>query len=252
MIPYLFEFGPIKIPSYGFMLMLAFLSCYYLLNRELKKNGKDSEMAGDAIFWAALGGVLGSKIYYLIENYKLVIIDPLGMIFSGSGLVFLGGLAGGMLSVIVYLKIKNEDWLEWTNFISPLLILGYAIGRIGCLLVGDDYGLPTNLPWGMTFPNGAPPTTIPVHPTQIYETIICLTIFSILWNLKYKMKKGFVFSLYLFLAGSERFLIEFIRTNPKYLFGFSGAQIISIIMILISIILFLEFSKTKYSSNIKT
>ena len=182
------EFGPIKIPSYGVMLMTAFLSCYYLLNRELKKKGKDPEMASDAIFWAALGGILGAKLYYLLENYKLVIADPVGMIFSGSGLVFWGGLAGGMIAVLSYLRYKNEDWIEWTDFISPLLILGYSIGRVGCTLVGCDYGLPTNLPWAMTFPNGAPPTLIPVHPTQIYETLLGLIIFSILWNLKYKLK----------------------------------------------------------------
>ena len=198
--PYLFEFGPIKIPSYGVMLMTAFLSCYYLLNRELKKKGKDPEMASDAIFWAALGGILGAKLYYLLENYKLVIADPVGMIFSGSGLVFWGGLAGGMIAVLSYLRYKNEDWIEWTDFISPLLILGYSIGRVGCTLVGCDYGLPTNLPWAMTFPNGAPPTLIPVHPTQIYETLLGLIIFSILWNLKYKLKKGYLFSLYMFLG----------------------------------------------------
>tara|TARA_S200000501_G_scaffold135035_1_gene127799 strand:+ start:8999 stop:9757 length:759 start_codon:yes stop_codon:yes gene_type:complete len=243
MMPYLFEFGPIKIPSYGVMLMTAFLSCYYLLNRELKKKGKDPEMASDAIFWAALGGILGAKLYYLLENYKLLIADPIGMIFSGSGLVFWGGLAGGMFAVLFYLRYKNEDWIEWTDFISPLLILGYSIGRVGCTLVGCDYGLPTNLPWGMTFPNGAPPTLIPVHPTQIYETLLGLIIFSILWNLKYKLKKGYLFSLYLFLAGTERFFIEFIRTNPKYLIGLSGAQIISIIMIAISLILFFTFNR---------
>ena len=241
--PYLFEFGPIKIPSYGVMLMTAFLSCYYLLNRELKKKGKDPEMASDAIFWAALGGILGAKLYYLLENYKLVIADPVGMIFSGSGLVFWGGLAGGMIAVLSYLRYKNEDWIEWTDFISPLLILGYSIGRVGCTLVGCDYGLPTNLPWAMTFPNGAPPTLIPVHPTQIYETLLGLIIFSILWNLKYKLKKGYLFSLYLFLAGTERFFIEFIRTNPKYLIGLSGAQIISILMITISLILFFTFNR---------
>ena len=245
MMPYLFEFGPIKIPSYGVMLMTAFLSCYYLLNRELKKKGKDPEMASDAIFWAALGGILGAKLYYLLENYKLLIADPIGMIFSGSGLVFWGGLAGGMFAVLFYLRYKNEDWIEWTDFISPLLILGYSIGRVGCTLVGCDYGLPTNLPWGMTFPNGAPPTLIPVHPTQIYETLLGLIIFSILWNLKYKLKKGYLFSLYLFLAGTERFFIEFIRTNPKYLIGLSGAQIISIIMIAISLILLVKVISRK-------
>ena len=96
MIPYLIEIGPLKIPSYGFMLMMAFMTNYFLLTRELPRLGKDPDMAGDLVFWAAIGGILGSKIYYMMDNYETFIADPLSMIFSGSGLVFLGGLAGAV------------------------------------------------------------------------------------------------------------------------------------------------------------
>ena len=244
MMPYILEIGPLRIPSYGFMLMIAFMTNYFLLTRETKKLGKDPEIAGDLDFWAAIGGIGGSKVYYMIENFDAFSADPLAMIFSGSGLVFLGGLAGGMLAVTIYLRKKNEPWLMWADIVAPCLILGYAIGRIGCFLVGDDYGIPTNLPWGMSFPRGAPPTYQEVHPTQIYEAVLGLSIFFVLSRLRLKSKPlGSVFSFYLIFAGMERFLIEFIRTNEKYMLGLSGAQVISLIMVTTGIILLTQLGK---------
>ena len=244
MMPYILEIGPLRIPSYGFMLMIAFMTNYFLLTRETKKLGNDPEIAGDLVFWAAIGGIGGSKVYYMIENFDAFSADPLAMIFSGSGLVFLGGLAGGMLAVTIYLRKKNEPWLMWADIVAPCLILGYAIGRIGCFLVGDDYGIPTNLPWGMSFPRGAPPTYQEVHPTQIYEAVLGLSIFFVLSRLRLKSKPlGSVFSFYLIFAGMERFLIEFIRTNEKYMLGLSGAQVISLIMVTTGIILLTQLGK---------
>jgi len=261
--PIIFDFGEISIlgleihpviNSYGFMLMMAFYFCYYFLNKDLKELGYDHKLAADIVFAAALGGILGSKIYYLIENFDRVKADPMGMIFSGAGLVFLGGLIGGTLAVTYVLKKNKLQWFKFADLVAPLLILGYAIGRIGCLLVGDDYGKPTHLPWGISFPDGLPPSTyrifqtyypwinlegfdpgvLTVHPTQIYETILGFGIFYFL----YKKRKsvtvaGSLFFTYLIFAGSERFFIEFLRVNTRYLFGLSGSQIISLGMIAI-------------------
>ena len=159
MFPVLLEIGPIKIYSFGFMLVAAFYSTYFLLNHDLKRMGHDEKLASDMVFWAAIGGVLGSKIYYLLENLNQVIDNPMGMIFSGSGLVFLGGLMGGTFAVTMVLQKNNLPWLIFADVVAPLLILGYGIGRIGCFLVGDDYGIPTHLPWGVSFPDGLPPST---------------------------------------------------------------------------------------------
>ena len=257
MFPVLFEIGPIKIYSFGFMLVVAFYTCYFLLNSDLKRLGYDSKLASDIVFWAAIGGILGAKMYYLLENLPRTIDDPMGMIFSGSGLVFLGGLMGGMLGVTIVLRKNELPWLTFADIVSPLLILGYAIGRIGCFLVGDDYGMPTSLPWGISFINGLPPTTtqafsayypwidisglepgiIHVHPTQIYESLAGIAIFTVLWNRrKYVKTTGNLFLFYLILTGVERFMIEFIRTNNMYLFDiFSGAQIISVLMVSIGL-----------------
>ena len=150
-----------------------------------------------------------------------------------------------MLAVTLYLRKQREKWFVWADIVAPCLILGYAIGRIGCLLVGDDYGIPTDLPWGMTFPKGAPPTLEAVHPTQIYETIMGCAIFFTLWKLRlWNRPSGSLFAIYLILAGTERFIIEFIRTNQKYLIGLSGAQIISVIMFIIGAILLIKLEKT--------
>ena len=160
MYPVILEIGPIKIYSFGLMLVTAFYTCYGLLYLEMKRLKYDTEIASDIIFWSAVGGVLGAKIYYLIENLDRTIQDPMGMIFSGSGFVFLGGLIGSIICVSIVLKNRNLPWYLFADIIAPLIMIGYAIGRLGCFLVGDDYGLPSSLPWAVSFPEGLPPTTI--------------------------------------------------------------------------------------------
>ncbi len=261
MYPVIADFGEINIfgfsfhlviNSYGFMLMVAFYTCYYFLQKELKRLGFEVKLASDIVFAAAVGGIVGSKIYYLVENYERVKVDPAGMIFSGAGLVFLGGLMGGTLAVTWVIKRQKLSWLQFADIVAPLLILGYAIGRVGCFLVGDDYGLPTHMPWAVSFENGLPPSTyhifqsyyswvdltgfepgvLSVHPTQLYETTLGLLIFLYLWKQRQKITvTGSLFFTYLILAGMERFFIEFIRINPKYILWFSGAQVISMVMI---------------------
>ena len=229
----------LAIYSFGFMLVIAFYACYFFLNHDLKNLGYNDKLSSDIIFWAALGGVIGAKIYYLLENLDKVINSdsPLSIIFSGAGLVFLGGLLGAVICVSFILKNNKVPWLQFANIIAPLIFLGYAIGRLGCFLVGDDYGIPTNLPWGVSFPEGIPPTTETVHPTQLYESFICFILFGIMWHYRHlPILKDKLFFIYLVMAGIERFLIEFIRTNEKYFLEiFSGAQLISIFLIIIGI-----------------
>ena len=268
MYPVIFDFGLVDIfgfqfrlaiYSFGLMLVVAFYTCYFLLDYDIKRLGYNEKLASDIIFWAAIGGIIGSKGYHVLENLDQVISaqNPWGMIFSGSGLVFFGGLLGGILAVTMVLRKNNLSWLVFADLTAPLLILGYSIGRFGCFLVGDDYGIPSNLPWAIGFPNGLPPTTstvfaiqfpwidisgfstgvLNVHPTQVYETLVCGGIFFFLWKKRTEDGvQGSLFFLYLILAGIERFFIEFIRTNEKYFLDiFSGAQIISVTMICIGL-----------------
>ena len=274
MYPELLRLGPFTISSYGFMLVVAFITTYILINRDGKRLGWPPELAQDIVFWSAIGGILGSKIYYLIENIGrgagenlAGLWDMIAGIFTlspqrisegiqnfGAGLVFFGGLMGGMLAVTLLLRRKQIGWLPTADTLAPYLILGYAIGRCGCFLVGDDYGIPTHLPWGISLENGLPPTTyhvfqtyfpwidlsgfepglLAVHPTQLYEFILGTAIFTFLYRHRSRARfTGQVFALYLILAGIERFFIEFIRTNEHYALGLTGSQLIGIIIVVI-------------------
>ena len=255
MYPILFQFGSITISSFGFMMVVAFLLGNYLLRIDVVAEGYDPIIADDIIFRAAIGGILGAKFYYLIENIPTGqaadningLINIIAGIFTlngeriafgiqnfGAGLVFLGGLVGGMAAVSWYIYRKNLNWFKIADLAAPFLVLGHGIGRIGCFLVGDDYGIPTNLPWAIAFPNGLPPTTIAVHPTQLYEMSAYFIIF---FYLRYRKRNqtfsGEIIFEYLFLGGLSRFMVEFIRTNTKYIFGLSGAQYLSILMMAI-------------------
>ena len=255
MYPILFQFGSFTISSFGVMMVIAFLLGNYLLRIDVVAEGYDAIIADDIIFRAAIGGILGAKFYYLIENIPTGqaanningLINIIAGIFTlngeriafgiqnfGAGLVFLGGLVGGMAAVSWYIYRKNLNWFKIADLAAPFLVLGHGIGRIGCFLVGDDYGIPTNLPWAIAFPNGLPPTTIAVHPTQLYEMSAYFIIF---FYLRYRKRNqtfsGEIIFEYLFLGGLSRFMVEFIRTNTKYIFGLSGAQYFSILMMAI-------------------
>ena len=255
MYPILFQFGSFTISSFGVMMVIAFLLGNYLLRIDVVAEGYDAIIADDIIFRAAIGGILGAKFYYLIENIPTGqtadningLINIIAGIFTlngdrigfgiqnfGAGLVFLGGLVGGMAAVSLYIYRKNLNWFKIADLAAPFLVLGHGIGRIGCFLVGDDYGIPTNLPWAIAFPNGLPPTNIAVHPTQLYEMSAYFIIF---FYLRYRKRNqtfsGEIIFEYLFLGGLSRFMVEFIRTNTKYIFGLSGAQYLSIIMMAI-------------------
>ena len=255
MYPILFQFGSFTISSFGVMMVIAFLLGNYLLRIDVVAEGYDAIIADDIIFRAAIGGILGAKFYYLIENIPTGqaadningLINIIAGIFTlngeriafgiqnfGAGLVFLGGLVGGMAAVSWYIYRKNLNWFKIADLAAPFLVLGHGIGRIGCFLVGDDYGIPTNLPWAIAFPNGLPPTNIAVHPTQLYEMSAYFIIF---FYLRYRKRNqtfsGEIIFEYLFLGGLSRFMVEFIRTNTKYILGLSGAQYLSILMMVI-------------------
>ena len=255
MYPILFHFGPFPISSFGVMMVIAFLLGNYLLRIDVVAEGYDAIIADDIIFRAAIGGILGAKFYYLIENIPTGqaadningLINIIAGIFTlngeriafgiqnfGAGLVFLGGLVGGMAAVSWYIYRKNLNWFKIADLAAPFLVLGHGIGRIGCFLVGDDYGIPTNLPWAIAFPNGLPPTNIAVHPTQLYEMSAYFIIF---FYLRYRKRNqtfsGEIIFEYLFLGGLSRFMVEFIRINTKFIFGLSGAQYLSILMMAI-------------------
>ena len=227
MYPTLIDFGPFGIHSYGLMLATAFITVVIVLQYELKRRGFVSELASSIVMAAAIGGIVGAKLYSALQDGHLSARE----LFSTSGLVWYGGLIGGCITVSLVILRSPNPYLPTIDAIGPTLLLGYGIGRIGCLLAGDgDYGPPSDLPWAMAFPNGTVPTDVPVHPTPIYETLISFTFFGMLWaqRRKFEAIPGALFGASLCLIGLERFVVEFWRINPPVLVGLSEAQLFSI------------------------
>lgn len=257
MYPELFKIGPLTVYSYGLMLGIAFLTASYILTSELKRKKLDPNLASTITLLAVICGIVGAKLFHLIENLEHFLRSPIEMMLSAGGLTFYGGFILATIVIILYLKQKKVPVLKVTDAAAPGLMIGYGIARIGCHLSGDgDYGMPTDLPWAMsyengTYPpsaafrdfpeivekygvNGVVPDNILVHPAPLYELIAAVFLFMILWKLRKKIAPdGMLFMIYLTFSGAERFFVEFIRLNPIVLFGLSEAQIISIVLIAI-------------------
>lgn len=240
MYPELFRIGDFVISSFGVMVAIAFLVAYWISSLEYKRKGLDEKLLSNVFVAAMVGGIVGAKILYLFENVPIpeIIRNPIPNLFSRGGLTFYGGFFGAVLLVWIISRTGNVSFWKILDGLAPGLAIGHSIGRIGCLLVGDDYGVPSDLPWAMAFPKGLPPTTERVHPTQIYETILLGIIFVVLWKVRKKeAPDGWLFSMLLILAGIERFLIEFIRsTSPSPIPSLSLAQVIALGLIIVGII----------------
>lgn len=275
--PILFHIGPVAIYSFGLMMALAFLTANWLFVRQARKRGWSERFVSNVTLLALVCGIAGAKLFHLLEYPEIFRRDPLGAIFSGEGLTFHGGLLVATGAIALYTRIRRVRFLALADALAPALILAYGIGRIGCQLAGDgDYGIPSKLPWAMSYPNGTVPTLsninielrnkyiemypgepipydIKVHPTPVYETLASFLIFGVLYMLQRRsgMREGGLFGLYLILQGAERFLIEFIRLNPLY-WGLSQAQWVSLGMIgMGAIILWLRATKSQAAMSVR-
>ena len=250
--PLIFHVGPLEITGYGIMMMVGFLLGGWLIALELRRRGLYEEYAADIVVAAVIGGIVGAKLWYWVLNG--------GSLFSRGGLVWYGGFLGGVAAVLINgwrLKVP----VRWTTQITaPALAAAYALGRIGCFMVNDDYGRPTELPWGVRFPNGLPATTaaslqsqfgvpippgmdpatvLAVHPTQLYEAGIMLAAFAVLWRLRLAERPvGWVLAPYLIIAGVERFSVEILRLKDDRFFGpLTIAQVVSVGLVLVGVYL---------------
>jgi phosphatidylglycerol---prolipoprotein diacylglyceryl transferase len=227
------QLGPLTLQTFGLMFALAFLGAGALIWRRFGELGKPVDWAYEMGFAALLGGVVGSRLYFLAENWDSVSDDLLGNVFSGSGLVWYGGVLGGALAVLAWAWYRGFLGLVLLDVAAPALALGYAIGRVGCQLSGDgDYGRAWDGPWAMAYPDGTVPTEEEVHPTPVYEALAMGLGAWILWRLRDRFRAGVLFALYLVYAGTERFLVEFVRRNEDAAFGLTAAQLESAAMML--------------------
>jgi phosphatidylglycerol:prolipoprotein diacylglycerol transferase len=242
MIPYL-HLGPLSIPTFGLMVATGLLVASYSLQADFRRR----RIRADAfliIGIAGLAGIVGARLYHVLESPSELFADPWPLLISRFGFAWFGGFLGGFAALLILSWREKIPALTFLDACSPAAAAGYAIGRIGCLLSGDgDYGIPTNLPWGMSFPNGVVPTTERVHPTPLYEFFIWMLIAWVLWRIgAHEMEKkkpaGSVFCAYLVLTGIARFLIEIIRRNPRSFFGMSNAQAASVASVLLGLLIF--------------
>jgi len=252
MFPEVLRINDFVITSFGVMMVFSFLVGGYVLGKQLERYGRPGQLAWDLMLWIMVGGLVGAKLYFHILHWDAFVVDPLGELRSRDGLVWYGGLIGGILGYWLGMRRRRLPVAVMYDAAAPALAIAYAVGRIGCFLVGDDYGLPTESWVGIAFPRGIPPTTagnlrrlgadlpasvadaqiLAVHPTQLYEVGLGLLMFAILWHRGRKPhRQGQLFGLFALLYAVERFLIEFVRAKgDRIVFGLTTSQTVSIVL----------------------
>jgi prolipoprotein diacylglyceryl transferase len=253
-LPYI-HIGPVTIGTFGLLVAAGLLSALFVLQADLRRRRLTAEPS-IIIALAGLAGLVGAKLYHLLEAPGEFLAHPLPLLFSRMGFAWFGGLLGGLGTLILLARHYRMSVFEMLDVASPAAALGYGVGRIGCLISGDgDYGIPTSLPWGMSFPNGIVPTIERVHPTPIYEFLGALAVFYYLWRLGARSLRGprptgEVFGNYLVLTGVARFLVEFIRINPRIVFGLTNAQVAGLLSVVAGCVLLVE-SKRRFRAQKK-
>ncbi|MCL6471626.1 MAG: prolipoprotein diacylglyceryl transferase [Firmicutes bacterium] len=236
MLPILFKIGSVTIHTYGVAIAVAFLFSIFLIRSEAKRKGFYPDLAYDIVLFAMIGGIIGARLVYVVDHWRDFAVNPAQVfaIWQG-GLVFYGGLIGGALAVLIFVRQRRLSIGRVADMVAPSLAFGSAIGRLGCFANGCCYGKETSLPWGVTFTNSessARPLGIPLHPTQLYEFTYNLIILGILLWARSRIKSdGLLFWIYISMYGFSRFIVEFFRTNPTFALGMSASQIFSIIML---------------------
>jgi phosphatidylglycerol---prolipoprotein diacylglyceryl transferase len=258
MVPFL-HIWRLTIPTFGLMVALAMIAAYFVLRSDLSRRGiaaKDSGFAESLVAIPCLTGIVGAKLYHVLEDPGLLRTDARELI-SQYGFAWFGGLIAGTAAFVWLARHRKIPLLKLLDAGSAAAALGYGIGRIGCLLSGDgDYGIPTSLPWGMSFPHGLVPTT---------QFLVACAIAWVLWKIgssqlrpqaplpgatkkqpvsgRFRLPSGCVFAAYLILTGIARFLVEFIRINPRSFFGLTNAQAASLASVIAGAILWVVLSR---------
>lgn len=243
--PFQFGVGPLQFTGFGIAVVLGFVIAQVIAQQEMDRLGHDPAPIADMIIGAVIGGLLGAKLYFV------VVLGNWDSLFTRGGFVFWGGLIGGAIGVLAIARWKKVPVLRTVEVGAPSVAAAYAVGRTGCWAVGDDYGRPWDGPIATVFPQGAPPSTagimssefgvtfppgtdpatlVAVHPTQLYEIAMATVMFLIIWRLRrHRHREGWLFGVYLVLAGLERFVVEFFRAKDDYLaIGLTIAQVIAL------------------------
>jgi phosphatidylglycerol---prolipoprotein diacylglyceryl transferase len=255
MIPYI-HIGPLSLGTFGIFLWLGFAAAFVVWRKDLERRDLHADVYA-MVAGIALSGVVGAKLYNALQEPAALFEHPIATLFSRMGFAWFGGFLGGIIAIIYFARKYRIPILTLMDSASPAAAVGYAIGRIGCMTSGDgDYGIPTNVPWGVSFP---PPALVPsgpvcvdygfpadckVHPTPMYELIAGLAIAAILWKLGTDRRRGVIVGWFFVLSGLSRFLVEFIRINPRIYFGMSNAQVAALASIIAGAIVLASAART--------
>ena len=246
MYPVLFRIGSFEITSFGVMVALGAMLGLWLFRRELHRRGLP-DAATDSAIAGLIGGLAGAKLLYVAERMS---DEPvLSLLLDRGGMSWFGGLVGGLAAGLLMMALKRWPIVPVLSAATPALALGHLVGRIGCFLVGDDYGRPTSLPWGIAFPEGLPPIDVPVHPTQLYEAAFLglLTWLLIRWR-RNRVADLDVVGRYLLLAGGFRFALEFLRLNVRVAGPLTVAHFFAIAIAAAGLVMIVRARKGSYDS----
>ena len=268
--PFIIQFGPIELTGFGLAVMAAFWIAQEIMTRELTRRGHDTRAVPDVVFAAVVGTVVGAKAYYV-----LIITHDWHSIFSRGGFVYWGGFIGAVAAVAWVIRRRRQSFAQFANVAGIAIAAGYAVGRTGCWAIGDDYGRPWNGWLAVRFPEGAPPSTVAnmtqqfhvalpaglapdavvsVYPTQLFEVVLGLLMFGVLWRLRdHRHAAGWLFGVYCILAGVERFIIEIFRAKDDRFFGpISSAQVVALLIAAVGVlVVYLRDNATSSAGEIR-
>ncbi len=247
--PVLFYFGDIAVPSFWVAAFAGFFAAFLVIRSDLLRRGYGVDLAYDFVLYAYVGGWVGARLFIIPTGWEYFVDDPIGFLLASSGWVWYGGLIGGAAAVWLLAQRRQVSMLMMADVAAPALAIGLGIGRIGCQLAGDgDYGVPTDLPWAMSYPNGVVPTTDRVHPAPVYEMLACFAIFAYLWQRRHRQPPGGdLFGRYLIASAVVRFLIEFVRRNPAWIVGLTTAQWLSVVLAIMGVVFVRHASRSAAS-----
>ena len=240
--PIAFQIGPIAVGWYGIMVTLAVIT---VVTWSLINVRRDKRITSDMVINAALvgipSGIIGARLLHVIDFWDYYIHNPIKII-GGDGLTIWGAVLGAALGVWIYNFFSKHSFAHMADILAPGIILAQAVGRVGCTLLGDDYGFATSLPWGFVYTNPASPAIVmgitPTHPVVLYEIIYNLIVFGVLFSLRKRLKPdGSLFLVYLSLYSIWRIASDFLRQGTDFLFGLHQAQFIGVIVLIICIVL---------------
>lgn len=249
MYPILFQFGHFELRSYGVIVALSFLAGLWLSTKEATRKGLDPELIQDFALYALVGGIVGARIYFILFSDPAFYRDNPWEIFAiwHGGLGVIGSLIGGSLAAVWYCRKSRISLLKFADTLAPGIALGQTLGQFACLLNGDSYGRPTDLPWAIIYtdPRSLAPLNVPLHPVEIYEMGAYFLVFLLTWVMRRQFKvEGYSFLTYLAGYAVARFLVEFFRGQPAIFLGeIPAAQVFSAALIVASLLGFFLLGK---------